>query len=159
MRGRRITKRVVDSLRPNGDEYFVWVDGTVQPNDITLLTDAKLLHAAIKRLTRLARKRGVRLRQSCARIAKRPAMMAGRYTHAKQLNATVGSRALGRLIRDIRRKIRQRGTRGGIRLATLAADQIRAQQQRQRGWKLYSFHAPEVGASARARSTRLTNLG
>jgi hypothetical protein len=24
------------------------------------------------------------------------------------------------------------------------ADQIRSQQQRQRGWKLYSFHAPEV---------------
>ena len=26
MRGRRITKRVVDSLRPNGEEYFVWDD-------------------------------------------------------------------------------------------------------------------------------------
>ena len=26
MRGRRITKRVVDRLRPNGDEYFVWDD-------------------------------------------------------------------------------------------------------------------------------------
>ena len=24
------------------------------------------------------------------------------------------------------------------------AAQIRSQQQRQRGWKLYSFHAPEV---------------
>ena len=24
------------------------------------------------------------------------------------------------------------------------AEQIRSQQQRQRGWKLYSFHAPEV---------------
>jgi len=26
----------------------------------------------------------------------------------------------------------------------LRAGQIRSQQQRQRGWKLYSFHAPEV---------------
>jgi integrase len=26
MRGRRITKRLVDSLRPDGDEYFVWDD-------------------------------------------------------------------------------------------------------------------------------------
>src|SRR5262249_24044520 len=44
----------------------VTVDTTVQPKDITLPTDAKLLHAAIKGLTRLARKRVVRLRQSYA---------------------------------------------------------------------------------------------
>src|SRR5438874_8963352 len=36
--------------------------------------------------TRLARKHGVRLRQSYLRIAKRAAMMAGRYAHAKQFN-------------------------------------------------------------------------
>src|SRR5215510_2181868 len=64
----------------------VTVDTTVQPKDITFPTDAKLLHAAIKGLTRLARKRGVRLRQSYVRIAKRAAMMAGRYAHAKQFN-------------------------------------------------------------------------
>src|SRR5262249_12319033 len=51
----------------------VTVDTTVQPKDITFPTDAKLLHAAIKGLTRLARKRGVRLRQSYVRIAKRAA--------------------------------------------------------------------------------------
>ena len=64
----------------------VTVDTTVQPKDIIFPTDAKLLHAAIKGLTRLARKRGVRLRQSYVRIAKRAAMMAGRYAHAKQFN-------------------------------------------------------------------------
>jgi len=64
----------------------VTVDTTVQPKDITFPTDAKLLHAAIKGLTRLARKRGVRLRQSYVRIAKRAAIMAGRYAHAKQFN-------------------------------------------------------------------------
>src|SRR5438309_3809554 len=57
----------------------VTVDTTVQPKNITFPTDAKLLHAAIKGLTRLARKHGVRLRQSYLRIAKRAAMMAGRY--------------------------------------------------------------------------------
>jgi IS5 family transposase len=60
------------------------VDTTVQP--ITIPADAKLLHAAVKGLTRLARKHGVRLRQSYVRIAKRAAMMAGRYAHAKQFN-------------------------------------------------------------------------
>jgi transposase, IS5 family len=45
----------------------VTVDTTVQPKAITFPTDGKLMHAAIKRLVRLAKKHGVRLRQSyCA---------------------------------------------------------------------------------------------
>lgn len=61
----------------------VTVDTTMQPKAITFPTDAKLLHAAIKGLNRLARKHGVKLRQSYLRIAKAAAMMAGRYAHAK----------------------------------------------------------------------------
>src|SRR5205085_4793133 len=128
----------------------VTVDTTVQPKNITFPTDAKLLHAAIKGLTRLAKQHSVRLRQSYLRIAKRAAMMAGRYAHAKQFNRhhrqlRILRVRLGRIIRDIRRKIA-----GDDRLETAfasplsRADQIRSQQQRQRGWKLYSFHAPEV---------------
>ena len=88
----------------------VTVDTTVQPKNITFPTDAKLLHAAIKGLNRLADKHGVRLRQSYLRIAKRAAMMAGRYAHAKQFNRHRRQlrflrTRLGRLIRDIRRKI------------------------------------------------------
>lgn len=44
----------------------VTVDTTVQPKAISFPTDAKLLHAAIKGLNRLARRHGVRLRQSYA---------------------------------------------------------------------------------------------
>jgi IS5 family transposase len=64
----------------------VTVDTTVQPKNITFPTDAKLLHAAIKGLNRLARKHSVQLRQSYLRIAKQAAMMAGRYAHAKRFN-------------------------------------------------------------------------
>ena len=38
------------------------VDTTVQPTAISFPTDAKLLHAAIRGLARLARKHGVKLR-------------------------------------------------------------------------------------------------
>jgi IS5 family transposase len=62
----------------------VKVDTTVQPKAITLPTDAKLLHAAIKGLNRLATRHGVRLRQSYSGVAKAAAMMAGRYAHTKQ---------------------------------------------------------------------------
>ncbi|MGA9328271.1 MAG: transposase, partial [Bradyrhizobium sp.] len=64
----------------------VTVDTTVQPKNISFPTDAKLLHAAIKGLNRLANKHGVRLRQSYVRVARHAAMMAGRYAHAKQFN-------------------------------------------------------------------------
>lgn len=128
----------------------VTVDTTVQPKDVTFPTDVKLVHAAIKGLNRLARRHGVRLRQSYLRLAKRAAMMAGRYAHAKQFNRHHRQLRflrirLGRLIRDIRRKI---GGQDDLQTAfhepLARAAQIRSQQQRQRGWKLYSFHAPEV---------------
>ena len=48
----------------------VTVDTTVQPKNIAFPTDAKLLHAAIKGLNRLARHHGARLRQSYLRVAK-----------------------------------------------------------------------------------------
>ena len=88
----------------------VTIDTTVQPKNVTFPTDAKLLHAAINGLTRLAKKHGVRLRQSYLRIAKRAAMMAARYAHAKQFNRhhrelRILRIWLGRIIRDIRRRI------------------------------------------------------
>ena len=128
----------------------VTVDTTVQPKNIAFPTDAKLLHAAIKGLNRLARHHGARLRQSYLRVAKQAAMMAGRYAHAKQFNrhhreVRFLRTRLGRLIRDIRRRIAGRQTIEAAFEGPLSrASQIRSQRPRQRGWKLYSFHAPEV---------------
>ena len=74
----------------------VTVDTTVQPKNITFPTDAKLLHAAIRGLNRLANKHRVRLPQSYLRVAKRAAMMAGRTPSSSTATAHPG---LGRLIR------------------------------------------------------------
>jgi transposase, IS5 family len=98
----------------------VTVDTTVQPKAIAFPTDAKLLHAAIRGLNRLARKHGVRLRQSYLRIAKTAAMMAGRYAHAKQFKRhqrqlRILRSRLGRIIRDIRRKIEGQDARERVR--------------------------------------------
>jgi IS5 family transposase len=127
----------------------VTVDTTVQPKAVTFPTDAKLMLTAIEQLGRLARDHGVELRQSYARLAKRAAMMAGRYAHAKQFKRHnreirfLRSR-LGRLIRDIRRKIEGDQTlKEAFAIPLGRASQIRHQKQRQRGRKLYSWHAPE----------------
>lgn len=117
----------------------VTVDTTVQPKAITFPTDAKLLHAAIKGLNRLASKHGVRLRQSYLRIAKCAAMMAGRYAHAKQFNRhrrelRILRTRLGRIIRDIQRRIVGKAElEAAFAWPLSCASQIRSQQQRQRG--------------------------
>jgi IS5 family transposase len=143
----------------------VTVDTTVQPKNITFPTDAKLLHAAIKGLNRLTRKHGLRLRQSYLRIAKRAAMMAGRYAHAKQFNRfnrqlRLLRTRLGRIIRDIRRRIAGQPDLEAVFEWPLArANQIRSQQQRQRGWKLYSFHAPEVECIGKGKANARYEFG
>ncbi len=57
----------------------VAVDTTVQPKNVAFPTDARLMHKAIVMLARLARDHDVPLRQSYVRVAKRAALMAGRY--------------------------------------------------------------------------------
>jgi IS5 family transposase len=152
------------ALRTN-DLARVTVDTTVQPKAITFPTDAKLLHAAIKGLNRVAAKHGVRLRQSYLRIAQHAAMMAGRYAHAKQFKRhrrqlrLLHSR-LGRIIRDIRRKIAgQADIEAAFKAPLARADQIRSQKQRQRGWKLYSFHAPEVECIGKGKASAPYEFG
>jgi len=128
----------------------ITVDTTVQPKNITFPTDAKLMLTAIEQLGKLARRHNVPLRQSYVRVAKRAAMMAGRYAHAKQFKRHNRALAflrtrLGRVIRDIRRKIENDTALEEIFASPLTkALQIRGQKQRQRGWKLYSWHAPET---------------
>jgi len=143
----------------------VTVDTTVQPKAITFPTDAKLLHAAIRALNRLAKEQGVRLRQSYLRVAKRAAMMAGRYAHAKQFNRhrrelRLLRIRLGRIIRDIRRKIAGKADlEATFEWPLTKANQIRSQQQRQRGWKLYSFHAPEVECIGKGKASAPYEFG
>jgi transposase, IS5 family len=88
----------------------VAVDTTVQPKAITHPTDARLTHRALVKLVTLAKQSGVRLRQGYLRVAKRAAIMFGRYSHAHQFKRARRElkflrTRLGRVIRDIRRKI------------------------------------------------------
>jgi len=128
----------------------VVVDTTVQEKAIAHPTDARLTHRAIEKLVDLAKREGVELRQSYLRVAKRAAIMVGRYTHAHQFKRARRQlkflhTRLGRIIRDIRRKIEGDATLEA-RFEPLLdlASRVRAQDQRQRGPKVYSLHAPEV---------------
>ncbi len=152
------------ALKPR-DLARVTVDTTVQPKNVTFPTDAKLLETAIQQLGKLAKQHGVPLRQSYTRVAKRATVMAGRYAHAKQfkrMNKQIKllRTRLGRLVRDIRRKIDGEAELQEAFAAALSkAAQIRRQKQRQRGWKLYSWHAPETECIGKGKAHKPYEFG
>jgi IS5 family transposase len=141
------------------------VDSTVQPKNVTHPTDAKLMLTAIQQLAKLAKAHGVKLRQSYLRVAKHAALMAGRYAHAKQFKRCNRKlrflrTRLGRLIRDIRRKIDDDEQLKEVFAVPLSkATQIRRQRQQQRGWKLYSWHAPETECIGKGKAHRPYEFG
>jgi len=85
----------------------VIVDTTVQPKNVMFPTDAKLLNRAREKLVRLAKLRGVALRQSYARVGKFALIQQQRYAHAKQFKRAKKTLKTLRtyLGRDITRKI------------------------------------------------------
>src|SRR5260221_13041297 len=132
------------------DAILPRVDTTVQPKAIAHPTDARLMHRAIVKLVDLAKRNDIPLRQSYLRLAKRAAIMVGRYTHAHQFKRARRQlkflrTRLGRVIRDIRRKIDGDDALQS-RFSTLLdlASKVRLQDHRQRGPKVYALHAPEV---------------
>ncbi|BDA83441.1 IS5 family transposase [Aureimonas sp. SA4125] len=143
----------------------VVVDTTVQEKAIAHPTDARLLHRAIVKLGALARKNGLALRQSYVRLAKRAAIMVGRYRHAKQFKRANRQlkflrTRLGRLMRDIRRKT---AGNAGLeeRFAGLLSLSMRLlhQKHRQRGPKVYSLHAPEVECIGKGKAHKPYEFG
>lgn len=146
---------------PPPDLQQVTVDTTVQEKNITYPTDSKLLYTAIRKLGRAARAYGVTLRQSYLRVGKRAATMAGRYAHAKQFRRMRRELQrlrtwVGRLIRDIRRKVTQVPEELEETLAK--AEQIRRQQPPD-SHKLYSWHEPEVQCISKGKARQRYEFG
>ena len=143
----------------------VIVDTTVQPKNVMFPTDAKLLNRAREMLVRQAKKHGVVLRQSYARVGKFALIKHQRYAHAKQFRRA--NRALktlrtflGRVIRDIARKIDGNDTlKERFAKALSLARRVRDQKQHQRGPKVYSLHAPEVECIGKGKAHRPYEFG
>jgi transposase, IS5 family len=143
----------------------VIVDTTVQPKNVMFPTDAKLLNRAREKLVRLAHIHGVGLRQSYTRVGKFALIGHQRYAHAKQFKRAKRMLKklrtyLGRVIRDIARKIEGNGGLE-VKFAKLLslARRVRDQQPRQRGPKVYSLHAPEVECIGKGKAHKPYEFG
>lgn len=112
------------------------------------------MHRTRERLVRLARAGGIKLRQSYVRVDKFALIKHQRYAHPKQFKrANKALRRirtlLGRVIRDVRPKIADNPSLGGLsgsRPASTAARQA-----------IYSLHAPEVECIGFPRRLQLTH--
>ena len=141
------------------------VDTTVQEKAIAFPTDARLYQKARLVLVREARRAGIELRQSYARVGKRALQKQGRYASAQQLKRagreTKRLRTyLGRVMRDIERKAAAQGQELSAPLAQLLERAQRIyQQQRTDKHKLYSMQAPEVECIAKGKEHKKYEFG
>ncbi len=137
------------AMKP-ADTRRVIVDTTVQPKNVMFPTDAKLINRAREKLVKLARKVGIDLRQSYARVGKLALIKHQRYAHAHQFKRAGKALRklktyLGRTIRDIGRQIAGEDDLKALFLKPLhLAGRVLEQNRHARGRKVYSLHAPEV---------------
>jgi IS5 family transposase len=142
----------------------VTVDTTVQTKAVAHPTDSHLLMRAIERLNALAKKHGIKLRQSFIRVGRQAKRDVSRLIHGRGHSQAMRwvrklRTWLGRLDRDIGRKIA-----GDEVLEAAFADtrqkvtRILAQKAGD-GHKLYAFHAPEVECLAKGKARTRYEFG
>ena len=163
----------VGAAKP-ADFTKVIVDTTVEPKAVAFPTDARLMHRARERLVRLAKKHGIALRQSYARIGKLALIQQQRYAHAKQFKRAKRAlktlkTQLGRTIRDIARKITgDKPLEAVFAKELMLARRVHAQNRNLRpvrgmpegaDLRVFSLHAPEVECIGKGKAHRPYKFG
>jgi IS5 family transposase len=137
------------------------VDTTVQEKAIAYPTDARNYNKARKLLAGIAKKRGIKLRQSYARVGDDLLRKQGRYAHARQMkrsaNATKQLRnILGRVLREIGRSVEKLTDREKEILSLV--NRLYEQKRKDKN-KVYSLHAPEVECIAKGKTHKKFEFG
>jgi transposase, IS5 family len=140
------------------------VDTTVQAKAITFPTDAKLRYKAITSLVKLAKENQVNLRQSYVRVGKLALIKSSRYRHAKHMKRAKRIEKklhtwLGRVIRDIERKIANEAVLKSVFANGLEKANKIHQQKKEDTNKIYSWHAAEVECIAKGKAHKPYEFG
>jgi len=147
-------------IKPS-DASKIIVDTTVQEKAVAHPTDARLYLKSIHRLAKLAKERNIELRQSYVRVSKKAFFNQSRYARAKQFKRALKftnklKTYLGRLIRDIERKI---NCHDEILAAMLERTKRIHGQKRDDSRKLYSLDAPEVECISKGKAHKRYEFG
>lgn len=141
------------------------IDTTVMEKAVAYPTDSRLLERGRQHLVKLAGALGITLRQNYNREAPRLAVQVGRYAHAKQyrrMKATLKSlrTIVGRVWRDIDRKLDQQDDVARVKAASILARVKRLLEQKPKDKnKLYSLHAPEVECISKGKARQPYEFG
>lgn len=139
------------------------VDTTVQEKNITYPTDSKLINKAREKLVKEAKREGIVLRQSYKFKGKKESVKSARYFHAKQYKRAKASIRkqktwLGRVIRDIERKLGKRKSSDKLREALEIGKRILDQSRHSKG-KVYSLHESHVECLSKGKARRPYEFG
>jgi len=137
------------------------VDTTVQEKAVAYPTDVRNYDKGRKLLVRIAKKRGIELRQSYARVGEELQRQQGRYAHARQMKRAAKATKrlktyLGRVIREVDRNIEKLTDR---EQKILALVKRLYEQKRDDKNKIYSLHAPEVECIAKGKAHKKYEFG
>jgi IS5 family transposase len=141
------------------------IDSTVQEKNISYPTDAKLYYKGILLLGKLAKRLGIKLRQSYKYEGKRLLIKYGRYNHAKQFKRKKAALKklkvrLGRLYREIIRKAQERGIDIDLdaRILLEQCERLYSQKRNSKN-KLYSFHEPQTVCISKGKAHKRYEFG
>jgi IS5 family transposase len=147
------TAHRTEALRPQDLEQIT-VDTTVQPKAVSFPTDAKLMTKARENLVALAKEWGVVLRQPFSRVGK-----IAQHNRARRELKRIKI-YLGRVVRDIRRKIAGNEALTEIfRRPLWLAERVATQAKRDPRPKIYSLHAPEVECIGKGKARQPYEFG
>lgn len=140
------------------------VDTTVQEKAVAHPTDARLYHVMRGKLVKLTKVWKVKLRQSYERVSQKALLMSGRYFHARQTKRAKREVRrlktwLGRVTRDVKRRIAGDGFLEKAFAESLSKAERLLAQTRTSKDKLYSIHAPEVECIAKGKAHRKYEFG
>ena len=139
------------------------VDTTVQEKNITFPTDTKLYKKVIEKCNTIAKKCGIKLRQSYRFVVQR-LHYAQRYAHlpkkAKQAKKALKKlRTLaGRQVRDLQRQLVKLGQEKLYAPVVQTMERV-VKQQRGDSHKVYSLHAPETSCIAKGKAHKKYEFG
>lgn len=132
--------------------------------NIAYPTDAHLLYTARKKLVNLAKKHGIKLRQTHAKTAKKLLKKALGYAHAKQFKRLNGvikqlKTQLGSVLRDIERKLLDHPEKAVLFKPLFDLSNRLLIQTKNSKNKVYSLHEPQVYCVAKGKARSRYEFG
>ena len=140
------------------------VDTTTQEKAIAFPTDGRLYHRARILLVKLAKRNGIKLKQTYIRLGKQALFKGSNYARARQMKRAKKQTKklkiyLGRVYRDLLRKLKSQSELKSEFNELLEKTEKLLNQKRNSKNKLYSMHAPEVECMGKGKAHKRYEFG